>query len=75
MICPSVQNRVGQDPQEPAQGVDEPVRHVRVPSRHEALVDLVQEAVSQDDGRGQKEGSQGVLPVDVRSDHPRGEQA
>ena len=70
-----VHNRIGQNPEEPARGVDEPVQPVRVSSRHEALVDLVQEAVSQDDGRGQEEGSQGVHPVHVRSDHPCREQA
>jgi len=67
--------RIDQNTEESPHGVDEEIRPVRIPSGHEALVDFVREAESEDYREGQEEGSKGDSSSHARGDHPRGEKA
>jgi hypothetical protein len=69
------QNRISQDTENPPCGIKKQIQSARLPAWNKALVDFVQEAVSQDDGRGKKEGSKREPTVHLRGDHPCGEQA
>ena len=69
------QNRKSQDPDDSPRGIKKQIQPARLSPGDKALVDFVQEAVSQHDGRGKKEGSNGESPVHFRGNHPCGEQA